>query len=67
MNLYSAIKDVASSNGKSIYRIERDLKMGNGTISKWNNSMPGAVSLQSVADYLGVTPQFLLNLAKERE
>lgn len=30
-----------------------------------NKSMPGADSLQAVADYLGTTPQYLLRLAKE--
>lgn len=65
MPLYTAIKEEAAKQGKSIYRIEHDLKIGNGTISKWNKSMPGAASLQAVADYLGTTPQYLLRLAKE--
>lgn len=65
MTVYTAVKAVAKSTGKSIYRIERDLGFSNGTISKWNKSMPGAASLQAVADYLGTTPQYLLRLAKE--
>lgn len=65
MTVYTAIKKVAKSRNKSIYRIEKDLEFSNGTISKWNKSMPGANSLQAVADYLGVTPQYLLRLAKE--
>lgn len=39
--------------------------MTNGYISKWNKSMPGADKLQLVADYLGVTTQYILHLAKE--
>lgn len=65
MTVYTAIKIVAKSNSKSIYRIEKDLGFSNGTISKWNKSMPGADSLQAVADYLGTTSQYLLRLAKE--
>lgn len=65
MTVYTAIKKVAKSRNKSIYRIEKDLEFSNGTISKWNKSMPGANSLQTVADYLGVTPKYLLRLAKE--
>lgn len=65
MTVYTAIKTVAKPTGKSIYRIEKDLGFSNGTISKWNKSMPGADSLQAVADYLGTTPQYLLRLAKE--
>lgn len=65
MSVYTAIKKVAYEKGKSIYRIEKDLDFSNGYISKWNKSMPGADKLQVVADYLGVTSQYLLRLAKE--
>ncbi|KRL88692.1 helix-turn-helix domain-containing protein [Lactobacillus kalixensis] len=65
MSLYSAVKDVAFKNGKSIYQIEHDLHLSNGNISKWNKSMPRADVLQDVADYLGVTTQFLFKLARE--
>lgn len=65
MSLYTAVKKVAGQNHKSIYQIEHDLKMSNGMISKWDRSMPRADSLQDVADYLGVTTQFLFKLARE--
>ena len=65
MSLYSAIKIVANQNDKSIYQIEKDLKLSNGLISKWNKSVPRADSLQKVADYLGVTTQYLFNLARK--
>lgn len=65
MSLYSAVKSVAKEKHKSIYQIERDLKMSNGMISKWDRSMSRADSLQDVADYLGVTTQFLFKLARE--
>lgn len=65
MSLYSAIKIVANQNDKSIYQIEKDLKFSNGLISKWNKSVPRADSLQKVADYLGVTTQYLFSLARK--
>lgn len=67
MKLYSAVKTVARNNHKSIYQIERDLKLSNGIISKWNKSIPRADVLQDVADYLGVTTQFLFKLAREEK
>lgn len=67
MSLYTAVKTVASKNGKSIYRIERDLGIGNGTIARWDASIPRADTLQNVADYLGVTPQYLFSLAKKEK
>lgn len=67
MSLYTAIKKVAVQNHKSIYQIEHDLQLSNGMISKWDRSMPRADSLQNVADYLGVTTQFLFKLARENK
>ena len=63
MSLYKAVKTVAAQNEKSIYRIEKDLNLSNGLISKWNKSVPRADSLQKVADYLGVTTQYLFSLS----
>ena len=65
MSLYTAVKKVAAQNHKSIYQIEHDLQLSNGMISKWDKSMPRADALQNVADYLGVTTQFLFKLARE--
>lgn len=67
MSLYTAVKQVAAKNHKSIYQIEHDLQLSNGMISKWDKSMPRADALQSVADYLGVTTQYLFNLARKEK
>lgn len=65
MSVYSAIKEIAHDKNISIYRLEHDLDFTNGLISKWDQSMPGADRLQAVADYLDVTPTFILNKSKE--
>lgn len=67
MSLYTAVKEVASQNKKTIYQIEHDLHLSNGIISKWNRSIPRADILQDVADYLGVTPQYLFKLARKEK
>lgn len=64
MSIYSAIKDIAKEKGVSTRRIERDLNFSNGSISKWNTSIPRADKLQEVADYLGVTSAYILNKSK---
>ncbi|MTV69649.1 helix-turn-helix domain-containing protein [Streptococcus pneumoniae] len=51
---------MASEKGISIYRIEKDLDLGNGAISKWNNSSPSATTLNSIANYLNVRLEQLL-------
>lgn len=67
MSLYTAVKEVASQNKKTIYQIEHDLHLSNGIIGKWNKSIPSADVLQDVADYLGVTPQYLFKLARKEK
>lgn len=64
MSIYSAIKEIANQKEISIYRIEQDLNLSNGLISKWNKSVPKADKLQEVADYLGVTSAYILNKSK---
>lgn len=58
--LYERIKSISEEKALSIYKIERDLDFSNGTISKWNKSMPSAKNLKKVADYLGVDMEELL-------
>ncbi|NMH07253.1 helix-turn-helix domain-containing protein [Streptococcus pneumoniae] len=58
--IYDKIKEIASEKGISIYRIEKDLDVGNGAISKWNNSSPSATTLNSIANYLNVRLEQLL-------
>ncbi|AOQ27404.1 repressor [Streptococcus phage IPP54] len=58
--IYDKIKEIASEKGISIYRIEKDLDLGNGAISKWNNSSPSATTLNSIANYLNVRLEQLL-------
>lgn len=58
--IYDKIKAIAAERGISIYRIERDLGISNGAISKWNGSKPVAHTLKLVADYLKVPLEKLL-------
>ena len=67
MSLYTAVREVASQNKKTIYQIEHDVHLSNGIIGKWNKSIPRADVLQDVADYLGVTPQYLFKLARKEK
>ena len=61
MKLYDAVKDVSSKKGTSIYKLERALGYSNGSISKWNKQSPSADKLKKVADYFGVTIDYLLD------
>lgn len=67
MSVYKVVKEIAYDHDLSIYRVERDLGISNGTISKWDVSMPQADTLQKVADYLGVTSAQILEKAKKED
>ena len=65
MKIYDTVKRLSSEKNISVYRIERDLGLANGAISKWNRQIPNALRLQEVADYLGVTSSYILNEARK--
>lgn len=58
--LYDHLKEIAQEKGISIYRIERESGLSNGTISKWNSATPSVGSLQKVAQYLEISIDDLL-------
>ncbi|WP_373758291.1 helix-turn-helix domain-containing protein [Jeotgalibaca porci] len=64
MSVYTVIKEIAGSK-RSISSIEKHLNISNGTIGKWDSSMPRADTLRKVADYLGTTTAYILDKAKE--
>ncbi|KGL38506.1 transcriptional regulator [Listeriaceae bacterium FSL A5-0209] len=66
--LYNTIKRMADEQNISIYRIEKDSGMANGTIGKWGrtaNQKPTAENLKKVADYFGVSMEELINTEED--
>ena len=59
--LYDKIKNIAEQKNISIYRIEKDLDLSNGSIRKWNSSIPLSQTLKKVADYLNVSIDKLID------
>lgn len=60
MTVYERIENLRKSNGISQGKLEKELGFSNGSISKWKNSMPKPERLQKIADYFGVTVDFLM-------
>lgn len=48
------IKALCKASGISIYKLEKELGIGNGTIGRWDKSTPNYSRLKAVADYFGV-------------
>lgn len=61
---YDQIKKVAKTKGVSIRKIEMDLELSNGSLSKWNLSTPSVDKINKVAEYLNVP---ISELLKESE
>ena len=60
MELYERIKELAANKKISIRQLEEALKFGNGTINRWRSNTPGVDKIQKVADYFGVSVDYLL-------
>lgn len=59
--IFEKIKKLAEKEGISISELESSCNIGNGTISKWNNSSPTVANLKKVADYFGVSIEYLID------
>lgn len=59
------IKLLATKKGESLASLERNLGLANGSISRWKQNTPSADKLQKVADFLGVTVDYLLTEGEE--
>lgn len=58
--MVNRIKALCKERGITIAKLEKDLILGNGSVSKWNSSSPKADTLYNVAEYFGVTMEYLL-------
>lgn len=68
--IYKNIKRIADSKGLSIYRIERESGIGNGTIAKWGkiaDQKPTVGNLKKVADFLEVSLEDLMQEENKKE
>jgi hypothetical protein len=58
--LLENVKSLCKSRGTSIWKLERKLAIGNGCIVRWANGLPNSDNLIKVADYFGVSIDYLL-------
>lgn len=60
MNIYQRIKELADAKHQSIAEVERVLGFSNGLMYKWSKTSPSIDKVKQVADYFGVSTDFLL-------
>ena len=66
MNLFEKIKTLAQKRKITIAELERATGISNGQIRRWDFSSPKAENLEKVADYFGVTTDYLLGREKKK-
>lgn len=59
MNLVDRIRELCQRNDLSLTKLEVILGFGNGTIGRWKTASPTYDKLKAVADYFGVSPEYL--------
>ena len=58
--IYSRIKALCKAKNINIHKLEMECGIGNGVIARWQNSSPRIENVKKVADYFGVSLEFLL-------
>lgn len=65
--MVSTIKDLCTQHKTTIKALERELKLGNGTISRWDDSSPSVEKAYKVASYFGVSVEYLIDPELEKQ
>lgn len=60
MSVYERIESLRKERKISQGKLEKELGFSNGSVSKWKNSTPTPERLKKIADYFGVTVDFLM-------
>lgn len=61
MDLYENIKEVAKNKGYSINLLEKELGYARSSMSKFKKNTPSANKIREIADFLGVSADYLIN------
>ena len=60
MSVYERIESLRKERKLSQGKLEKELGFSNGSVSKWKNSTPTMERLQKIADYFGITVDYLM-------
>jgi hypothetical protein len=60
MSLVSRIQNLCGSKNTTLIGLEREVGLGRGTIRNWDKNSPSVDKVQKVAEYFGVTTDYLL-------
>ncbi len=58
--MVETIRRLCKEQGKSLFSLEQQCGLGNGSINKWDRSSPSVAKVKVVADALGVSMSYLI-------
>lgn len=65
---WNTFSQLCKENGTTASQVVKSLNIGAGSVTKWKNgAMPSGRSLEKIADYFGITVDYLLGKTDERE
>ena len=64
--LFKRVVELCKEKGISQRKLQEEMDMSIGSLSKWKTSMPNPTLLQKVADYFNVTTDYLTGRTKYR-
>lgn len=67
MDILERVKDLCYKQGMTVAELERKADLGNGSVRRWDTSIPAADKLQRAAITLGTSMDYLLTGKEPRE
>lgn len=61
LSIVERIKSLCENQGITISFLEKKLGLGNGTIRRWDNTLPSGSKLNDTAKYFNVSIDYLVN------
>lgn len=61
------VKELCKEHKIAQRKLEQEIGLSNGAISKWNKSSPSTETLNNVANYFGVSTDYLLGKTDQKE
>lgn len=62
--VYNKVKELCEEKRISVSAVEKECGLANATIRGWKFSDPRATNLKRVADFFGVTMEYLMEVEK---
>lgn len=60
MGIVNRIRTLCEEKGITINKLEKEVEIGRGNIARWDKHKPNIVNVQKVADYFGVSTDYIL-------